>query len=77
MGQTYYVEMELKDAKEDKLKNLMNSFINKKEQTGRARFSLVGRDRDSLDDLVKIMITPYGFAHKGDTYRSFFDASYG
>ena len=74
MGACYDVELKLKPKDENQLKQMMNEFINESEHI---IFDLENKDRNNLEDLVKIFITDRGFYFDGKVYSTSFDACYG
>lgn len=80
MGQCYSVRMKLKIKDEKALIDLMNGFI--KDNAHCIDFSLPsyakrGIGTETVEDLVKIMITDREFSHEGEEYESDFNACYG
>ena len=75
MGQCYSVYLRLRPKDESSLMAAMQRYIS--EHHGKdVRFNL-SHGTDSLEALVKTMITDSGFACAGEFYEAHFDASYG
>ena len=80
MGQVYSVRMKLKIRDEGSLISLMQDFI--KANSRYIDFQLDdyakhGIGTDTVEDLVKLMITDREFMHEGNEFTSDFEASYG
>ena len=71
MGQTYSVTYHLKPKDEKEVIRLLNEFIKEQEWKDDVY------DSNSLEGVMKYLITEDGFVHEGDEYRSCFDGTYG
>lgn len=77
MGASYSVELKLMPKDEAETIKAINAYIDETSEDGYVVYSLDGKDRNSLEDLVKVIITDRSYERKGDLYMTDFDASYG